>query len=326
MAVFGIVGATGVVGEEVISLLNSQFNVEFDNIKLYASKKSVGTEINIRGKIYSVEELTEESFKEVDCAILASSSEISRLCYSYAKNSCVMIDNSAAFRMDERFPLVIPEINMDKINTTRESPYVIANPNCSTIIMLMVLAPLHKINPIKRIDVSTYQAASGAGREAMDELRKQIKDMSDGNELTTDIFGRQYLMNAFVHNSSRDKDGRCGEEVKMIQETFKILNTREIEIYPTCVRIPTVRCHMESITVTFENSFSIDKIEKILEDSEGIVLDDDPQPIDYEGTNNIGVGYFRKSLFNDKTFSMVVVGDQILKGAALNAIQILNKL
>jgi len=230
--------------------------------------------------------------------------------------------------MVKDIPLVIPEINMDLISRCDSSPTIISNPNCSTIIMLMPLVPLHKINPIKRIDVSTYQASSGAGRNAMNELRGQIDDIAEGeNELDTTIFKKQYLLNAFVHNSEKNSEtGYCEEETKIINETHKILQTNDIEVYPTCIRIPTIRCHMESITVTFEHSFSCDKINEILDKSDGIILDDDPHPLKYENTHDVAVGHIRKSMYNDKTFSMVVVGDQLLKGAALNAVQILNKI
>jgi aspartate-semialdehyde dehydrogenase len=330
-----IVGATGAVGLELISILNSTNIYHYDDLKLVSSKSSVGLSYIIRDKEYVVEELTEYSFVNFDFAILAVNSEIAKECVKFRDNTnpkCIIIDNSCAFRMDPNVPLIIPEINMK----CYKGENIIANPNCSTIIMLMALAPLHKINKIAQIDVSTYQAASGAGLVGMKELLNQTSAFANNASLDKymDVFKRQYVFNAFSHNSPIDMDSLFNEEeIKIILETKKILGDSDIIVNPTCVRIPTLRSHMETITIRFTDSFSVDKINELLYPAEGVIvhdfpkLNEFPEPIITEKKDEIYVGRIRQSYHKDpRMFHMLVSGDQIRKGAALNAIQIYGKL
>jgi aspartate-semialdehyde dehydrogenase len=394
MVNLAIIGATGAVGIEAIKILNDT-DIQYDNLKLFASKSSVGKKYVIRHKDYYIEEVKETSFNNIDYAILAVSEDLSRQYILWSKKNkskCVFIDNSCAFRMDKNVPLIIPEINFDSYKNEN----VIANPNCSTIIMLMVLAPLHKKNQIKQIDLSTYQAASGGGLPAMQELIEQTHSYVKNEEMQTKIFERQYLFNAFSHDSKLDMETKFNsEEIKIINETKKILNVKENDFFsmenyninahilsylifatichmmniilgywiennfiligiflaivfcllknnqnlnkmiinPTCIRIPTLRSHMESITVTFKNKTTEDQIKKILEESSGVKIYDHPEinkfpePLITEHKDEIYVGRIRKSYDgNSRVFQMLVSGDQIRKGAALNALQIYEKI
>jgi aspartate-semialdehyde dehydrogenase len=323
-----IVGATGIVGREIIKLLESR-DVKYNKLKLVSSKRSVGTEFIIKGTTYKVEELNEDTFLGFDCAILVASAEVSKQCVQFRDQSsnCILIDNSSAFRMDKDIPLVIPEINMDTIS---DQTNIISNPNCSTILMLMVLYPLHRVNKIKQIDVCTYQAASGAGLKAMEELESQVHSHVNKKEMKTECFGRQYLFNAFSHNSEIDLDSRFnGEEVKMIKETHKILSDNDIVVNPTCIRIPTLRSHLESLTIRFEEPMDPTKVLDILDRTDGVQVYDYPEenifpePIITEGKDDVYVGRIRQSYNKDpNVIQLILSGDQIRKGAALNAIQI----
>ena len=328
----GIVGCTGAVGLELIKLLETR-KIRYDKLKLLASIKSVNRMFIINNRNYYVEELTENSFKYLNIAIFSIDTELSKKYAEYAvKNNCIVIDNSSAFRMDEEVPLVVPEINMDSIKQSM----IIANPNCSTILLNLVLYPIHKINPIKRIIVSTYQAASGAGLNAMDELRNQAIDYSRNNFFYDQkIFGRQYLWNLFSHNSDIDPEtGYNKEELKMINETRKILNDDDIDRSVTCVRVPVLRAHCESVNITLSNSMTETKLRDILSNAPGIKILDDrinnrfPEPLIATKMNDVYVGRIRKDIGNKTNtgFEMFISGDQLLKGAALNAIQILEKL
>lgn len=336
MVKLAIIGCTGAVGLEIIEILNKKLDLyHYDDIKLISSKSSAGEKIIIREKEYLIEELNEKTFIGVDFAILAVSSDLAIDCINYrnATNSkCVIIDNSSAFRMNIDVPLLIPEINMD----VYRGENTIANPNCSTIIMLMALAPLHKVNKIVQIDVSTYQASSGAGLIGMQELLSQTKAYVENVSLEKymQVFKKQYVLNAFSHNSGIDMDTKFNEEeIKMILETKKILSDSDIIINPTCVRIPTLRSHMESITVKFNDSFSVDQINDILDKFDGVKIYDFPEknqfpePVITQNKDEVYVGRIRQSYHkDDKVFQMLISGDQIRKGAALNALQIYAKL
>jgi aspartate-semialdehyde dehydrogenase len=328
-----IFGATGVVGLEIISILDGG-NILYDNLFLYSSNSSIGTKFNIQNKAYEIIEFN-NTFLNIDFAIFAVSSELSKhyvKIRDHTNSNCIIIDNSCAFRMVKNIPLIIPEINMDSYKKQN----IIANPNCSTIIMLMILAPLHKYNLIEQIDISTYQAASGAGLAGMKELEEQTKAFIENKSLEPhmNVFKKQYVFNAFSHNSDIDMESKFNEEeIKLILETKKILNDDNIIINPTCVRIPTLRSHMESITIRFQNDSSVEKIKKILMESSGVQIYDFPErnefpePIITEKKDDVYVGRIRQSYHKDpKTFQLLVSGDQIRKGAALNAIQIYNKL
>jgi aspartate-semialdehyde dehydrogenase len=322
-----IVGATGAVGFETVKLLNEK-NIHFDRLCLLASKKSVGKEIIVNGVIYKVELLTKKSFEGFNYAIFATGSDISKKYAPIAvKSGCIVIDNSSAFRMDPDTPLVIPEINP----TTTTKSGIIANPNCSTIILLVAIYPLYKLNKIKKITVSTYQAASGAGMKGINELKAQVSDFVHKRQPTVEVFGKPYLFNVFSHNSPIDlKSGFNEEELKMINETYKIFNTTDIKINPTCIRVPTFRSHLETVDIEFENDTSVEEITEILNKAPGIVILDDreknrfPEPLITAHQYDVFVGRIRKCFKNDnKNFMFIVSGDQLLKGAALNAIQIL---
>jgi aspartate-semialdehyde dehydrogenase len=236
-----------------------------------------------------------------------------------------MVDNSSAFRMEEGVPLVIPEINPEDIKSHKG---VIANPNCSTIIMLVPLFPLHRLNPIQRIVVSTYQAASGAGALAMQELEMQAKDVLEGKTAKKEAFPHQIAFNVFSHNSKIDKDGYNEEEVKMIRETQKIFKMPEIKVSATCVRVPVMRAHSEAINVEFAKPFSPEEARKVLRSAPGLRLVDDregnyfPMPLEASHKEEVLVGRVREDLSHPGGLSLFVSGDQLWKGAALNAIQI----
>lgn len=322
-----IVGATGAVGQELIMLLEDR-EIKFDNLKLIASKQSVGKVIYVNTKKYIVEEFNENCFDGYNFAIFTAGAEISKLYSPYAiKAGCIIIDNSSAFRMDPKTPLVIPEVN----GSTKTESGIIANPNCSTILLLMVLYPLYKYNKIKRISVSTYQSASGAGMKGIHELEQQVKAYNEAMEPITDIFGRPYLFNVFSHNSAIDlQSGFNEEEIKIINETHKILNDNNILINVSCMRVPTKRSHLETVDIEFENETSVDEIKNILSKASGVIIYDNPEknefpePIITANKDDVYVGRIRQSYHNNKkNFLLMLSGDQILKGAALNAIQIL---
>jgi len=331
MLKLAIVGATGIVGNEVLILLNTR-QIQYDELFLFASKKSSGLTRNIRGVEYKIIEYNSPAqFTGIDYVILAVGADISKdiITRKNPNSRTVFIDNSSAFRMNMHIPLIVPEINMEKCY----SNMVIANPNCVTIIMLMALYPLHRVNKIKYINVNTYQAASGAGMKAVNELLDQTKLFVAGKEILPHVFQSQYLFNAFSHNSTVDEtNGFNGEEEKVINETRKILGDH-IDMDVSCTRIPTLRSHLINLTVIFENDTSVEAITDILQNSPGIYIRDDrknnkfPEPLISSEQDDVCVGRIRQSYDgNNKRFLMTVCGDQIRKGAALNAIQIYEKL
>jgi aspartate-semialdehyde dehydrogenase len=327
----GIVGATGLVGTEMIKLIeNNHLNININNIKLFASMKSKGKKVLIKNNSITIEELNTESFNNLNIAIFCSSSEIS-LKYTEIANSkgCFVIDNSSVFRMMKNIPLVIPEINGDLVKLSNG---IISNPNCCAALICMVLYPLQKIANIKRIIISTYQSASGAGKEAMDELINQIYQYSKNEKLNTEIFGRQYLLNVFSHNSNINlENGYNGEEMKIIEEINKILKSN-IKISVTCVRVPVLRSHCASVNIEFDRKVDLNQIKDFLINQDGVDVIDNrkdnifPEPINTENKHNVQVGRIRYDLSDNenKTINLFLSGDQLLKGAALNAYQILN--
>ena len=323
-----IVGATGVVGREMIKLINSKYKGRFSDIHLFASKQSAGKKMTVDEREIVIKELNEENLlvcnKDVKhkFALMAVSSSLS-LEYSpiLEKNGFWVIDNSSAYREKEDNALIVPEINFDKIDHAMST--IIANPNCSTIIMCMALNPLIEFG-IDSVVVSTYQAASGAGIAAMEELEGQAKDYASGKELKKNVFGRQYLFNCFPHNSTINDDGSNGEERKMINETKKILGLTKV--FPTCVRIPVLRCHSESIHVRFKSDVNVKDIEEKLKKAPSIVRVPDADIDTLLGTEKEEVLVSRVRQLTPDTVELFVVGDQILKGAALNAVQIMKKL
>ncbi len=326
-----IAGVTGAVGQEFIDILQ-QRNFPFNNIKMLASSRSAGKKIKFQNKQYTVEELKDDSFDDVDIALFsAGGSRSKQFAPAAVKAGCVVVDNSSAFRMDPDVPLVVPEVNPDAINNHNG---IIANPNCSTIIANVPVWPLHKANPVKRMIVSTYQAASGAGMAAMLELKQQSQEILDGKEPTCDALRFQLAFNCYNHDSDLYPNGYNTEEMKMVLETQKIFDCKQILITCTCVRVPVLRAHCESINLEFTDPITPDQVRDLLSTAPGIQIMDDtknnrfPMPIDASGKDDILVGRIRQdeSVSDNRGINLWVAGDQLRKGAALNAVQIAEKL
>ncbi len=320
-----ILGATGAVGHEFLKLLEER-KFPLAELKLLASKKSAGKKVVFRGREIIIEEALPDSFKGVDLVLSSAGGLVSKALVPHAvKAGALVVDNTSAFRMDPQVPLVVPEINSHEIQKHKG---IIANPNCSTIIMLVPVFPLHQISRIKRIVVSTYQAVSGAGQKAMEELRRQAEEFLQGKPLTKTIFPHQVAFNLFSHNTKINAEGFCEEEVKMIRETHKILNDNAIQIFPTTIRVPIFRAHSESILIEQESPVSLEQAREALHKAKGIRLVDDrennyfPMPAEAEGKDDILVGRLREETSTRHGLGLFVSGDQIRKGAALNAIQI----
>lgn len=333
-----IVGATGAVGRELCKLLAERPSPP-QRVTLLASSRSVGETLRIGEMDLVVQELTNASFAGVNYAIFSAGGDISRRFGPLAvKAGAVVIDNSSAFRMDEHVPLVVPEINPQDALTHQG---IIANPNCSTIIMNLAVWPLHRLNPVTRIVVSTYQAASGAGAAAMDELRQQSEAVLAGRESQPRVFPFPIAFNLFSHDTPIGPDGYNTEERKMIDETRKIFHEPSMAITATCVRVPVFRAHSESINLSFRDPISPDQVREILKRSPGLTLVDGdgadasgadngrfPMPIDAAEKNDCLVGRIRQDASRDdgRGIDLFVCGDQLRKGAALNALQILDLL
>lgn len=335
-----IVGATGAVGEEFLRVLK-QRHFPIGKLTLLASARSAGKTLKFGDDDITCEELTEDSFKGVDLALFSAGGSISKTLGPVAVDAgAVVVDNSSAFRMTPGVPLVIPEVNPDAITAaniglgTDQIPGVIANPNCSTIIMLVAVNPLHQAVPVKRMVVSTYQAASGAGAAAMRELEQQTKEALEGEVTTKDIFPFQYAFNLFSHNSPMQENGYNQEELKMVHETHKILgqvdDADKMAVTATCIRVPVMRAHAESINLSFDGRMSEDQARALIEAAPGVSLIDDrannrfPTPLDATHQDDCYVGRIRRDLSQPEGvgLDLFVCGDQVRKGAALNAVQI----
>lgn len=320
-----VMGATGAVGEEMLKILE-QRNFPVDRLVLLASARSVGKKYQFKGREIVVQELKEDSFGGIDIVLASAGGSISKKFVPFAvKAGAVVIDNTSAYRMDTKVPLVIPEINPQDIKKHRG---IIANPNCSTIIMLVPIFPIHQINRIKRIMVSTYQAASGAGAKAMQELEDQSRDVLAGRPARKEIFPHQIAFNLFSHNSAVAANGYNEEEMKMVKETKKIFHDEKIKIVATTVRVPVFRAHSESIYLELTSKPDLKKIRSILSKAPGVKIVDDrqrnyfPMPLEATGQDDVLVGRLREDISNPKGLCLFVAGDQLRKGAALNAIQI----
>ena len=326
-----VLGATGAVGQEFIRLFEER-NFQFASLKLLASKRSAGKKLMVCGKEYTVEEAKPESFENIDVALFAGGSISKTLAPEAAKRGAVVIDNSSTFRMDPEVPLVIPEINPEDIAKHKG---IIANPNCSTIIMLMALKPIYDLSRIKRIVVSTYQAVSGAGKEGIDELYEEAAAFAKGENYEPKILPSASLPKHYqiAYNLIPQIDifldnDYTKEEMKMVNETHKIMHDAEIGITPTAVRVPVARSHAESIYVETEEPLTVEQVKKAIEDFEGAELVDDvknmiyPMPLDTSDKTDVAVGRIRKDLVNPNGINLWVSGDQIRKGAALNTLQI----
>jgi aspartate-semialdehyde dehydrogenase len=324
-----IMGATGAVGTELLDIL-AERKFPISELVLLASARSAGKTLQFQDEDIKVKELTHDSFKGIDLVLASAGGKISKeYAPSAVKAGAVVVDNTSYFRMTEGVPLVIPEINPEDIFKHKG---IIANPNCSTIIMALPLWPLHKRFKIKRVVAATYQAASGAGAVAMDELVSETAAYIQGKEFNRTVIPHPYAFNLFPHNSPMTDNGYCEEEIKMVKETRKIFHDDVIRVTATCVRVPVLRAHSEALNVEFEQEPDIEEVYKILRSAEGVEVMEDraknrwPMPLDASGRDPVLVGRVRKDTTQPNTLDIWVVGDQIRKGAALNAVQIAEKL
>jgi aspartate-semialdehyde dehydrogenase len=320
-----ILGATGAVGQELLELLaKRRFPVK--NLKLLASPRSAGTKINYDGEELTVESVKDDAFEGIDLVLASAGGSTSKAWAAKAVVAgAVVIDNSSAFRMNSDVPLVVPEINPE---AATKHQGIIANPNCTTILMGVAIYPLHQIQPIKRVVVSTYQSASGAGARAMAEVKTQSQAILAGETPQPEILPYPLAFNLFPHNSPLNQQGYCEEEMKMINETRKIFSAPELRLTATCVRVPVLRAHSEAVNLEFESPFAVEKAREIIAQAPGVKLVEDwqanyfPMPIDATGKDEVLVGRIRQDLSHPCGLELWLCGDQIRKGAALNAIQI----
>ncbi len=324
-----VVGATGAVGEEMISVLNER-NFPIEELLPFASERSAGTRIEFRGREIVVQLLQEDSFKGIDIALFSAGGERSRTWAPVAARSgCVVIDNSSAWRMDPDVPLVVPEVNPGDISRHRG---IIANPNCSTIQMVMALKPIHDAAGIKRVVVTTFQSVSGTGKKAMDELLKQTTDMLSFRSVECEVYPHQIAFNVLPHIDSFLDNGYTKEEMKMVNETRKILGDDSIRVTATTVRVPVFRCHSESVNVETEKKLAVNDVRALLAAFPGIVVFDAPEkniyplPVDMAGKDDVYIGRVREDESVENGINMWIVADNLRKGAALNAVQIAEKL
>jgi aspartate-semialdehyde dehydrogenase len=320
-----ILGATGMVGQEFIKVLE-QRNFPMDSISLLASDRSAGKRMFVSHREILVEEVTPKSFKDIDIALFSAGAEVSRYFSPIAAQAgAVVIDNSSAFRMDPKVPLVVPEINVDDIKWHKG---IIANPNCSTIQIVVALYPLHKVNPIKRIIVVTYQSVSGTGAAAVEELTEQARQVLAGQTTVPHVYPHQIAFNLLPEIDVFLDNDYTKEEWKMVEETRKIMHADDIAISAMCVRVPVFIGHSEAVHVEFSQSMSPDEARRILAQAPGVkVLDDPaislyPQPWSAAGTDDVFVGRIHRDASHTCGLVMWVVADNIRKGAALNAVQI----
>ncbi|NCO76656.1 MAG: aspartate-semialdehyde dehydrogenase [Cyanobacteria bacterium] len=320
-----ILGATGAVGTEIIDLLIER-NFPVKNLKLLSSPRSAGQKIPFKNQLIEVEAVDEKSFKDVDIVLASAGGSTSKYwANTIVSSGAVMIDNSSAFRMNDEVPLIVPEINPEAAFNHKG---IIANPNCTTILMGVAIYPLHQIQPIKRIIVSTYQSASGAGARAMEEVKIQSQAILNDENPVAEILPYPLAFNLFPHNSPITENNYCEEEMKMVNETRKIFGDNSLRITATCVRVPVLRAHSEAINIEFAQPFSINKAREIIAQSSGVKLIEDwdknyfPMPIDATGKDDVLVGRIRQDISNENSIELWLCGDQIRKGAALNAVQI----
>ena len=320
-----VVGATGAVGQRMISILEER-NFPVARLVPLASARSVGKEITFRGKSIKVEELKEDSFEGLDLALFSAGGSISKeFAPLSAKAGCIAVDNSSAFRMEPDVPLVVPEVNPQALNTTSK---IIANPNCSTIQMVVALKPIHDQYKIKRVVVSTYQSVSGSGQKAIDELKEQTRALLDEKEPESNVYPHQIAFNCLPHIDVFLENGYTKEEIKMVNETRKILEDQSIQVCPTTVRVPVFYSHSEAINVETEKPIHAEGVKKLLASAPGVELVDDPKnssyplAIDAEAKDPVYVGRIRDDISGVNAINFWVVADNLRKGAALNAVQI----
>jgi aspartate-semialdehyde dehydrogenase len=320
-----ILGATGAVGAELLELLASR-HFPLADLKLLASPRSAGTTIPFGGENLPVEVVGDRSFDSIDLVLASAGGSISKLWAAKAVDAgAIVIDNSSAFRMEPTVPLIVPEVNPQAIATHQG---IIANPNCTTILMSVAVWPLHQVQPVQRIVAATYQSASGAGARAMAEVEAQARAILQGETPKTEIFPYPLAFNLFPHNTKMNDLGYCEEEMKMVNETRKIFGTQDIRITATCVRVPVLRAHSEAINLEFAQPFNPIKAKEILSHAPGVKVVEDweanyfPMPIDASGKDDVLVGRIRQDISHPCGLEIWLSGDQIRKGAALNAVQI----
>jgi aspartate-semialdehyde dehydrogenase len=326
-----IVGATGAVGQEFLNVL-AERKFPIKTLKLLASARSAGKQVQFAGQSYTIEELKHDSFKGVQIAFFSAGGSISKeFAPSAVKAGAVVVDNTSAFRMKDGIPLVVPEVNPEQI---QKHAGLIANPNCSTIIMNVPIWPLHKVNRVRRLVISTYQAVSGAGAWGLYELDAQIKAFAAGQEIKKEKFPHAIVNNLFSHNSKVAENGYNEEENKMVGETRKIFSDPKIMISATCVRVPVPRAHSEAINIEFERPMTVQQVRDILSRAPGVKIVDNPEanhfpmPAEASGQDDVLVGRIRQDISREdgRGIDLFVSGDQIRKGAATNAVQIGEKL
>ncbi|PRS30389.1 Aspartate-semialdehyde dehydrogenase [Bacillus pumilus] len=325
-----VVGATGAVGQQMLKTLADR-DFEMDTLTLLSSKRSAGTKVTFRGQEYTVQEATPESFEGVNIALFSAGGNVSKaLAPEAVKRGAIVVDNTSAFRMDENIPLVVPEVNEKDLHDHKG---IIANPNCSTIQMVAALEPLRQSYGMKKVIVSTYQAVSGAGHEAIDELYSQSQAILNKEDVKPEVMPYQIAFNAIPQIDKFQDNGYTFEEMKMINETKKIMHMPELEVAATCVRLPIETGHSESVYVELEsNDATVEDVKSILKGAPGITLQDDPSqqiypmPADAVGKNDVFVGRIRKDLDRPNGFHMWIVSDNLLKGAAWNSVQIAESL
>jgi aspartate-semialdehyde dehydrogenase len=324
-----VVGATGAVGVEILRVLERR-NFPVASIRLLASERSAGKKLEFQGKPVTVELLEEKAFSGVEIAFFSAGATRSRQFIPAAQAAgAVVIDNSSAFRMKPEIPLVVPEVNPQDLDTHAG---LIANPNCSAAILCVPLRPLHEAAGLKRVVVSTYQSASGAGAQAMEELKEQVGAFVRGEKPVAKVFPHQIAFNVFSHNTAVAANGYNEEENKMIEETRKMLHLPDLEMLPTCIRVPVLRAHSESVVVETERPLSAEQARALLAKAPGVRLVDDaaqnhfPMPLEASGELDVLVGRIRQDLSRPNTLAFFVAGDQLLKGAAWNAVQIAEEL
>ncbi len=322
-----VVGATGAVGLEMLATLEKR-DFPVADLRLLASSRSAGKKLPFKGGEMVVSELTDDSFKGIDIALFSAGAGRSKeFAPKAVEAGAVVIDNSSAFRMDDDVPLVVPEVNPDD---ARKHKGIVANPNCSTIIMLVAVNPLHRLGGLKRVVAATYQAASGAGAAAMRELENQTKEVLAGGAPIPDAFPHRIAFNLFPHIDVFQNNGYTKEEMKMVLESRKILGLPNLKVSCTCVRVPIPRAHSEALNLEFERGVSPDEAREALLSAPGIALCDDPElaiypmPLDASGKDEVLVGRIRRDISRDDDcgLDIFISGDQLLKGAALNAVQI----
>lgn len=327
--VVAVVGATGAVGNEMIAVLEER-NFPVERLRLFASERSEGKTLQFEGSEIPVETLKEDSFNGIDIALFSAGAERSKIWAPIAaKSGCVVVDNSSQWRMDPEVPLVVPEVNAHDL---RWHKGIIANPNCSTIQMVVALKPIHDAARIKRVVVTTFQAVSGTGKKAMDELLQQTTDLLNFREIQRNVYPHQIAFNVLPHIDKFLENGYTKEEMKMVNETKKIMGDNSIRVTATTVRVPIFRGHSESVNIETEKKITANEVRSILSKAPGVIVFDAPAknvyplPIDVAGKDEVYVGRIREDESIDNGINMWIVADNLRKGAALNAVQIAEEL